>query len=342
MKQAMSCGRDLERPARGRQRPGLGRGQRGLVVVEVDGRGGDARPVELGEPRDLHRVGVGQAHRVPGAAVEGVLQVQHAGAEGRVDAVGLVPAGLPVERDLERVLHRQRAAVDEEQVRQGRVAEHPVEGLHEPRHRHRVDVGVARLVDRDRRDLLEERGIGGEGVVVHAERGGREEREQVEVLGPVPGVDQRRTVRPVQVEYELEAVGEHVRRHPLADGAGVEGPRVLVARGEHCHVGSVPKDYSDIKSCNRKSVRIWNAPADVLSPRNFEQLPAPHARRPVRRGGPRPRPPAAPPRPARGGVVGDDHVELGQRARPPPAPPGRTWRRPPPARCGRPTPAAPA
>ena len=28
-----------------------------------------------------------------------------------------------------------------------------------------------------------------------------------------------------QVEDELEAVGEHVRGHPLADGARVEGPR---------------------------------------------------------------------------------------------------------------------
>ena len=69
----------------------------------------------------------------------------------------LVVPALPVEGDLERVLDRQRAAVDEEQVRQGRVAEHAGEGLDEARHRHRVDVGVARLVDRDRGDLRAER-----------------------------------------------------------------------------------------------------------------------------------------------------------------------------------------
>ena len=60
--------------------------------VAVDRRRRDARPVELGEARDLVRVGVGEAHRVAAAAVERLLQVQHLGAERGVDAVRLVPA----------------------------------------------------------------------------------------------------------------------------------------------------------------------------------------------------------------------------------------------------------
>lgn len=42
------------------------------------------------------------------------------------------------------------AAVDEEQVRQRRVAEDTDERVDEPRHRNAVDIGIARLVHRRR------------------------------------------------------------------------------------------------------------------------------------------------------------------------------------------------
>ena len=113
----------------------------------------DAGPVELREAGHLVRVRVGQRQRVAAAAVERPAQVQHPGAQFRVDAAGLVVPALPVEGDLERVLHRERAAVDEEQVRQHGVAEHPGERLDEAGHRHGVDVGVGRFVHRGLRQL---------------------------------------------------------------------------------------------------------------------------------------------------------------------------------------------
>ena len=46
--------------------------------------------------------------------------------------------------------------------------------------------------------------------MVHAQRGRGEEGEQVEVLTTVAGVDQPRTVRPVEVQHEIEPVDEQV------------------------------------------------------------------------------------------------------------------------------------
>ena len=72
---------------------------------------------------------------------------------------GLVLPALPVEGDLERVLDRQRPALDEEQVRERRVAEHPDERLDELRVRGGVHVRVGRLVDRDLGQLGHERRV---------------------------------------------------------------------------------------------------------------------------------------------------------------------------------------
>ena len=132
----------------------LGRGDAGAHVGVVD-----PRPVELREAGDLDRVGVGQRHRVAGPAVERLAQVQHPGAERGVDPVRPVPPRLPVERDLERVLDRERAALDEEQVGERRVAQHPGEGVDEAGHRDGVDVGVARF--RQRRASAAPRGTRG-------------------------------------------------------------------------------------------------------------------------------------------------------------------------------------
>ena len=141
----------------------------------------DPRPVEFREPGDLVGVGVGQRERVAAAAVERALQMQHPGPEVRVEATGLVEPALPVECHLERILDGQRAAVDEEQVRQRGVPEHPRERVDEARHRHGVDVGVARLVHGHRRQFGQEFGVVGQCGMVHAQRGRGEEREHVQV-----------------------------------------------------------------------------------------------------------------------------------------------------------------
>src|SRR6516225_7275667 len=108
----------------------------------------DPRPVELREPGGLARLGVGQRQGVPGPAVEGAGEVQDPGSQPRRAAGRLVGAALPVERGLQRVLDGQRPALDEEQVRQRRIAEHPRERLHELRVVRRVHVGVRGLVRR--------------------------------------------------------------------------------------------------------------------------------------------------------------------------------------------------
>src|SRR5690606_7105698 len=167
----------------------------------------------------------------------GVLEVHDLRAELGRAAVRLVVPGLPVERDLERVLDGERAAVDEEQVRQGRVAQHAGERLDEAGHLDRVDVGVRRLVHGCGGELLAERRVVGDRRVVHAERGRGEEREQVQPLAAVPRVDERGAVRPGEVENEVEAVDQEV----LAEG------------GEHC---------GGLKRC-RHSGKVGNDPATI-------------------------------------------------------------------------------
>ena len=210
----------LERRAGLAQRLGF---HRIHVGVGPDVRRVDARPVELREARDLVRVGVGQRQRVAAAAVERAAQVQHLGAEIRVDAARLVVPALPVERHLQRVLDRQRSPVDEEQVRQRRIAEHARERVDEARHRHAVDVGVARLVDRGLRSSARNVLVVGQRRVVHAQRRRREEREHVEVALAGAGVHQIRARRAVDVEDEVEAVGQDAARQDVADVGGADG-----------------------------------------------------------------------------------------------------------------------
>ncbi len=159
------------------------------AVAEV-GRG-NARPVERGEARHLDRIGVGERHCVPGPAVEGVLQVQDSRAEPWIAACLLVAPALPVEGDLERVLHGERTALHEEQVRKLGDAEHAGEGVHEARHRLGVDVRVARLVQRCGEEVVAEPLVLGQRGMVHAQGVRGEEREHVEVRRAVPGVHQR-------------------------------------------------------------------------------------------------------------------------------------------------------
>ncbi len=122
--------------------------------------------------------------------MERLGEVENAAPEVGAESASLVEPALPVEGRLECVLHRESATVDEEQVRQGRVAEHPGEGVDEPGHRHGVDVGVARLVRGGRGEFGGERRVVDDVGVVHPERGGREEPEHVEVGRAVPLVDE--------------------------------------------------------------------------------------------------------------------------------------------------------
>lgn len=109
---------------------------------------------------------------------------------GSIPWGGLVVPTLPVERGFERVLHRQGAPFDEEQMRQRRVAQDTGEGLDEAGHRHRVHVGIAGLVQRG----LHEFGM--ELPVVHQRRGihtqcrGGNECEHVQVAPTRYSVDQ--------------------------------------------------------------------------------------------------------------------------------------------------------
>ena len=223
MKQAMSCG-CASNAARAWRSDSASSGVHIGAGPEV--RRVDARPVELREPRDLVGVGVGQRQRVAAAAVEGAAQVQHLGAEVGVDPARLVEPALPVERHLQRVLDGERAAVDEEQVRQRGIAEHPGERVDEARHRHAVDVGVARLVDRGLREFGAELRVVGQRRMVHAERGRREEREHVQVALAGAGVDEVGARRAFDVEDEVEAVGQDAAAQHVADvvGAGWRRP----------------------------------------------------------------------------------------------------------------------
>ena len=144
-------------------------------------------------------------------------QVQHPGAERGVDAVFLVVPALPVEGDLQRVLHRQCPTFDEEQMRQHRVAQDAGEGIDEPGHRHRVHVGIAGLVQGRVQQFGAECFIVGQCRMVHAQGRGRDEGEHVQIAPPVPGVDQIGTGRPLQIEHHIEAVDEDASCQDITD-----------------------------------------------------------------------------------------------------------------------------
>ena len=141
---------------------------------------------------------------------------------------GVVPA-LPVERRLERVLHGQRPALDQEQVRQRRVAQHPGERLDELGQLRGVDVRTGRLVQRHLGELGAEGRVVGQRRVVHAQRGGGEEAEQVEVPPAVAGVDQPGATAGVGVQHQVEAVDEQVPAQGLVDAVRGDHPSILLA-----------------------------------------------------------------------------------------------------------------
>jgi hypothetical protein len=189
---------------------------------EGDRRHVDPRPVELGEPGGLDRLGVGQRHGVAAAAVERSPQVHDLGPELGGAAGRLVLPALPVEGDLEGVLHRERATLDEEQVWQRRITDHPGEGLDELRVLTGVDVGVGRLVGRRLGELGHERRVVDDAGRVQAQRRRGEEGVEIQVAQARPGVDQPRPTAALQVQDELHPVGEHVAGQRTVDLVGTD------------------------------------------------------------------------------------------------------------------------
>ena len=185
----------------------------GGVQGELDRRRVEARPVELREVHRLARIGVGQAHRVAGAAVEGAPEVHDLRALLFLEALAEVAPDLPVEGDLQRVFHGEAAAVHEEEVLHVVRAGDAVERVHELGVDVGVDVAVGDLVHRDPGQPLAPRLIHHRRVV-HSQRARSEEREEVEIAAAVAGVHHAAAFRAVEVEHDVEAVDEH----PAADG----------------------------------------------------------------------------------------------------------------------------
>jgi hypothetical protein len=161
-----------------------------MIIERVnDRRHVDPRPVELGESVDLVGFGIRQRQGVAAAAVEGARQMHDLGAQIPVASSRFVLPALPVECDLEGVLHRQRAAFDEEQVRERGIAEHSDESLDELGIGSAVHVRVRRLVGSDLGQLGHERRIVDDAGRVDAKRSRGKERVHVEVAVPGTGID---------------------------------------------------------------------------------------------------------------------------------------------------------
>ena len=109
----------------------------------------DSRPVELRKSIGLVRFGVGQRQGVAAPAVKGVRQMHDLSAEIPVAPRRLVLVALPVERDLEGVFDGKCAALDEEQVRERGISEHPHKSLDELCVRRAVHVRIGGLIDSD-------------------------------------------------------------------------------------------------------------------------------------------------------------------------------------------------
>ncbi len=203
----------------------------------------DPRPGELGKVLGLARIGgVGERQGVAAAAVECLAKVE----DLRTDLAppgGEVLAHLPVEGHLERILDRQRAAFDEEEVLAKGLGDGAREGLHELGHEGGVDVGVRRLVERRGEDPLGEL-RGGELGMIEAQGRGREVAEEIEHVAPADGVVQEDAVALLDVLDHMVAVDQDVARENLAHRFGgqangvVDGrlhrrPRVDLASGSH-------------------------------------------------------------------------------------------------------------
>ena len=120
-----------------------------------------------------------------------------------------VLAHLPVERHLEGVLDRERAALDEEQVVAQGLRHRAREGLDELGQVGGVDVGVGRLVERRRQDPLRE--LGRRAASGGCSPAGRSRRGvEVEHVAAAGAVEDERAVAAVEVHDQVVAVHQDV------------------------------------------------------------------------------------------------------------------------------------
>ena len=85
----------------------------GFRQSEIDVGTGNARPIEFREQIRLARIGIGEAHGVAAAAVEGVTEMQNLSAAFAVTGRHVFPH-LPIHRRFQRVLDCERAPFDEQ------------------------------------------------------------------------------------------------------------------------------------------------------------------------------------------------------------------------------------
>ena len=186
----------------------------------------------LGKRSVLQRVGVGERERVARAAVEGLPEVEDLLALVARDAPGPVPAHLPVERGLERVLDAERPALDEEGVAQVGGHGQAREGVDEGRVLDAVDVGERRLELRHAVEHRQEvRVLHARVVVADGARG--EEGAGNRGARARPGVVEPRAVAPLEVEDDVVAVGEDVAGEDAVDigrGEGGEAVETVMSR----------------------------------------------------------------------------------------------------------------
>ncbi len=211
----------------------------------------DPRPVELGEQVDLARVGVGQRHGVARAAVEGLAEVDHLAAPVALEAARPVAPHLPVEGRLEGVLVGQRAALDEEQVAHVLGLADARQRVHEPGVLDAVEVGERGLEAGHPGQDAQELGLA-QGRVVVADGVRAEEGQEVEELAPAAGVVHPGAVALLDVEHQVEAVGQDVAGQVGVHVTGCHGGE---RRGAHGNGSSHGKTLKDSKLACRSETR---------------------------------------------------------------------------------------
>ena len=185
---------------------------------KVDHRGADARPGELGEVCDLPRVGVRQAHRVAGAAVERVFEMDDFRAALTATSSNVF-AHLPIHRGLESVLDGERAAFDEEVALESRMCDDAGEGFDERGVLRRVNIRVGHLHLGGAKQVRLHVGAAEVGMVV-ADGLRRVEAVEVDELAPGCGIYEVRAVAFLDVKDQFETVHQDVLLQRVRAGSG--------------------------------------------------------------------------------------------------------------------------
>ena len=151
--------------------------------------------------------------------MEGLAEVDDLVAELPDVPLPEVLADLPVEGDLEGVLHGQGPALDEEQVVEVLGQGQPAEGVHELGHLHGVEVRVGDLVEGGALQLGQELRLEHLGVV-HAQRRRGEVGEEIHVLAVLPGIVDVGALALFEVHDQVESVRQHILPDDLVHEIG--------------------------------------------------------------------------------------------------------------------------